>query len=117
MTYCGNNRIGHVNLGTRYECFKRGVGIGLHLPYDPSYALGYVPIDTRKIYCGIALRLPRHYHIMGNSTMCLQKGVGVGKSIKARRRRSRSRSRLKSIRKHKLRKNRKKMKKKSRRSR
>ena len=91
--YCGNNRRslairrdGKV-IGTRYQCFQRGVGIGLNLPYDPNYATRYVPIDDRKIYCGKKDRLPKGYDIMGNSSMCIRKGVGVGLSLKAKRHR------------------------------
>lgn len=88
--YCGNNsrspelRNGKV-IGTRYKCFKKGVGIGINQPYDPAYKSRFKPIDARKIYCGEAVRLPIGYDIMGNNPMCLQKGVGVGKKIRAKK--------------------------------
>ena len=87
--YCGNNAqdtdlvAGRKRLGTRLECFRRGIGVGLHLPLDRKYAGRYVPIDTRKIYCGMAPRLPQGYHRYGNLPGCLQKGVAVGKTKKA----------------------------------
>lgn len=86
--YCGNNRRnsevknGNLVIGNRYGCLKKGIGIGMNLPADPEYK-DYAPIDTRKIYCGKAPRLPRGYQLMGSNSMCLQKGVGVGKKIKA----------------------------------
>ncbi len=91
--YCGNNarnpdvRSGKKQIGSRYECFRRGVGIGLGLPYDPNFSARFVPIDKRKIYCGKQDELPNGYDIMGNSSLCMRKGVGVGRSIKAKRQR------------------------------
>ena len=90
---CSNNKyIG--NKGTRYDCFRKGVGIGLNQPLDKSYRNRYSPRDKRKLYCGKARRLPQKYDIMGNLPMCLQKGVGVGKTMKARRRSSVKKSRM-----------------------
>lgn len=91
--YCGNNarsleiRKQGKKIGTRYTCFRRGVGIGLGLPYDPSYATRYVPIDKRKVYCGKSDKLPQGYDMMGNNPMCMRKGVGVGRSLKAKKHR------------------------------
>jgi hypothetical protein len=89
--YCGNNSRnpelinGVKQLGDRYSCFKTGIGKGLQLPYDPSYSGEYVPIDNFKIYCGIQNTLPGGYDKLGNLPECLQKGIGIGKTIKARR--------------------------------
>lgn len=120
--YCGNNarspelRKGGKIIGNRYQCFKKGVGLGLSQPYDPAYASRYVPIDGRRIYCGTANRLPAGYDILGNSPMCLQKGVGVGKVQKAkkirkgkkkRKSKRKSRSRRKSRRRSRSRRRRK----------
>lgn len=86
--YCGNNAAniklinGELQLGTRYECLKKGIGRGLHMPIDNDYTSNYVPIDTRKMYCGNEPDLPNGYDIMGNLPQCLQKGVGIGKKIK-----------------------------------
>ena len=86
--YCGNNRekLRGKRMGTRYECFKKGIGVGLNLPYDPDYDMKYEPIDNIRIYCGKENILPIDYNVMGNPRTCLQKGVGVGKSIKAKKR-------------------------------
>jgi hypothetical protein len=87
--YCGNNSLApeltsrQKRRGTRHECFKKGIGIGKHLPVDDSYNGPFAPIDARKIYCGTANRLPRGYHSLGNAPTCLQKGVSVGKKIHA----------------------------------
>ena len=90
---CSNNKYRGVK-GTRYDCFRKGVGIGLNQPVDKSYRNKYSPIDKRKVYCGKARRLPQKYDIMGNLPMCLQKGVGVGKTMKARRRSGAKKSRM-----------------------
>ena len=93
--YCGSNRRhstlrdGTNVIGTRYACFRKGVGVGLNLPYDPEYAGRYEPVDRRKIYCGTRGRLPRGYSYMGNNYMCFTKGIGVGRSVRAKRGRRR----------------------------
>lgn len=87
--YCGNNRkhkdvlSGEKKIGSRYDCFRKGVGIGLNLPLDPDYDGEYEPIDKRKIYCGKNKKLPPGYSYLGNPSICLRKGVGVGKKKKA----------------------------------
>lgn len=78
MVYCGNNRYDVRNqaLGTRYQCFRKGVGVGLGLGYQR-----YDPIDeVDNLYCGNRNRLPQNYDNFGTRTQCLQKGVGVGRS-------------------------------------
>lgn len=90
--YCGNNRnnpavvSGEKKIGTRYECFKTGIGVGIHLPFDKSYTVRYVPINPTSVYCGTARRKPREYDRMGTNPECLRKGVGVGKAITAKKR-------------------------------
>lgn len=92
--YCGNNRrnpkvrSGQQVIGTKYGCLKKGIGVGLGLPYDPEYSNRYVPVDGRKIYCGEAEELPEGYDLMGSNSMCYFKGVGVGKALKAKEVRS-----------------------------
>jgi len=89
--YCGNNRqsskvrSGEQVIGTRYGCLKKGIGVGMHLPYDPEYAQRFVPIDGRKIYCGELDQLPAGYDLFGSNSMCYFKGVGTGKAIKAKK--------------------------------
>ena len=121
--YCGNNRndpdlvVGAKVIGTRYQCFKKGIGIGLNLPFDPSYAVPYSPIDRTRLYCGTDRKLPDGYTRKGSPSLCLRKGVGVGKGIVGRRKRGdrRSRRRRTSRRKSRRRKSRRKVKRKSRR--
>lgn len=89
--YCGNqaNYSGLVSganfLGTNYQCMRRGIGIGRNLPYDPEYNKPYVPIDTRKFYCGKAPVPPPGggYFAVGSPSKCQQIGVGVGKAQRA----------------------------------
>lgn len=63
-------------IGTRYACFKKGVGVGSRMPRPEER--DYEPIDERRVYCGKKNRLPNGYDYMGNLVQCLQKGVGVG---------------------------------------
>jgi hypothetical protein len=85
--YCGNNSLdrdllsGNQLLGTRYGCLRKGIGKGMNSPYDVKYTGDYFPIDQRKIYCGNQNELPNGYDIMGNLPQCLQKGIGIGKTI------------------------------------
>jgi hypothetical protein len=87
--YCGNNQLdpdlinGNLILGSRYKCFKKGIGKGLNLPYDPKFAEDYLPIEDKKLYCGQNEILPNGYNDFGNLSQCLQKGVGIGKRQKA----------------------------------
>jgi hypothetical protein len=87
--YCGNNALdtdlvsGNKVIGTRYQCLRKGVGIGNNLPYDHKFTLPYAPIDTTKIYCGNSVALPGGYDRFGNLHQCMQKGVGVGKRLRA----------------------------------
>lgn len=87
--YCGNNKNFYglkdgMSIGTRYNCFRKGIGVGKNLPVDMNYTKKYSPIDERKMYCGKSKTLPENYDIMGNNLMCFHKGVGVGKSISAK---------------------------------
>jgi len=88
-SYCGNNALfpdllnGNKQLGTRYQCFKKGLGKGLNLPVDPNYNGPYNPIDPARVYCGNQNALPAGYDRMGNLSECLRKGIGVGKRQRA----------------------------------
>lgn len=100
--YCGNNKKhpsvvkGEKKIGNKYDCFRKGVGVGLNLPIDESF-VEYKPIDKRRIYCGKEKKLPHGYDLIGNNSLCLRKGVGIGKKLKlSRRRKSKKRSRSKS---------------------
>ena len=100
--YCGNNSLSkeltskQKRRGSRYDCFRKGVGIGLYQPLDKTYADKYKAIDKRRLYCGKARGLPTGYSIMGSPSMCLQHGVGVGKKLKAKKSKSRRKSKVKS---------------------
>lgn len=89
--YCGNNQLdpelvnGNSEIGTRFKCLKKGIGVGLNLPYDEKYQGEYLPIDNRRIYCGNQENLPNGYDRFGNTAQCLQKGVALGKRQKALR--------------------------------
>lgn len=85
--YCGNNKNnpkllnGEQIPGTRYQCFKKGVGIGKNMPPsidDTDYSPLYV---KEKIFCGNGNTVPQGYDKLGIPSECLQKGVGVGKKI------------------------------------
>ena len=41
----------------------------------------YTPIDNRKFYCGDKDILPPGYDRVGNLPSCLQKGIGIGRSM------------------------------------
>lgn len=99
--YCGNNRLysklltGEVVLGTRYQCLRRGIGVGKNIPYDSKYEDEYEPIDPTRIYCGMKNYLPRGYDRFGSLADCHRMGVGIGKRLTcaSRRRSRRKRSR------------------------
>ena len=84
--YCGNKDIHphtFTRLGNRYECFKKGVGLGLHLPPSKSkkrFCLVYNKKKS-KIFCGTKINLPQGYKKFGTRYECLRKGVGVGKFV------------------------------------
>lgn len=90
--YCGNNATfpglisGTHFLGTNYQCLRKGIGIGSHLPYDEVYANPHAPVDERKFYCGNQANVPpgATYFGMGSPSKCLAIGVGVGKAQRAR---------------------------------
>jgi hypothetical protein len=88
--YCGNNlnaqqlTSGTHTLGTKYECLRKGIGVGSHLPYDENFSGAYMPVDNRKYYCGKAEEIPAGYDEMGSPSICIVKGVGIGKAQRAR---------------------------------
>jgi len=87
--YCGNNQLhsgltnGTSRIGSRYQCLRKGIGLGRSLPYDKDYDGPFQPIDNTKIYCGNDNVLPPGYDRLGNNSTCLQKGVAIGKVQKA----------------------------------
>jgi hypothetical protein len=87
--YCGGNRLhrpllnGEVELGTRYQCMKKGISKGLNLPYDNNYLNDYEPLYPLKLWCGKSDQLPENYDKIGTPPECLRYGIGIGKRKKA----------------------------------
>jgi hypothetical protein len=90
--FCGSNQLnpkliangGNKTIGTRHQCLRKGIGVGLHMPLDITYNQPYQPIDQRKFYCGDR-ELPPGYYANGTLQQCFSKGVGVGRLKVARR--------------------------------
>ena len=70
-------------IGSRHQCFVKGLKNGLGLPIDESFTRPYSPIVAERKYCGKADTLPADYDRMGGLHECYQSGVGVGKRKKA----------------------------------
>jgi hypothetical protein len=89
--YCGNNgnspllvaNGGNRVLGSRHDCLRQGIGVGLHMPLDPSYLNPYNPINNTRYYCGNAAVLPAGYDANGTLNMCHGIGIGVGRRKRA----------------------------------
>lgn len=89
--YCGNNgnspllvaNGGNRTLGTRHDCLRQGIGVGLNMPLDPSYLNPYNPINNTRYYCGNAAALPAGYDANGTLNMCHGIGIGVGRRKRA----------------------------------
>lgn len=86
--YCGpkqNIPDEYDSRGTRYQCLRKGIGVGLHLPKDRRPP-GLAPDGTRtpqdpdreKKYCGNKNPHPSEYDDFATPYECLRKGVGVG---------------------------------------
>lgn len=90
--YCGSNRLnpqligngGNKTIGTRNDCLRKGIGVGLHMPVDLNYNNPYQPIDNRRFYCGNG-NLPNGYDANGTLQQCFATGVGVGRRQLAQR--------------------------------
>ena len=85
--YCGNNELNKSGkpTGSNNKCLRIGFNKGRHLPCDLAYNGAYKSIDGRKIWCGNSKQLPSGYDLKGSPSICLQKGVGLGKADRARR--------------------------------
>jgi hypothetical protein len=88
--YCGNNGnapgllSGRETLGTRYDCLRKGIGVGRKLPYNPdNYANAFARLDPRIPYCGNSANLPNGYNHMGSLRECYESGIGVGMAQRA----------------------------------
>jgi hypothetical protein len=114
--YCGNNRknkdviSGRKRIGNRYECLRKGFGVGYNQPVDMDYAGEYSPIDKRKTWCGVSNRKPTGYHVIGSNYSCFLKGFGGGKTKKAKEAKKKK-IRRKSVKKSRKRRSKKKTKK------
>lgn len=82
LLYCGNNRRhpNSRNLGTRYECLRKGIGAGCYIiPIDRRLDdYEYEAIDGVRLYCGMSGELPAGYTRFGNSAECFRIGAGIG---------------------------------------
>jgi hypothetical protein len=77
---CSNNLLDGPKL-SRYTCLRKGIGVGLNLPFrSPS---PFQPVNPDKLYCGAGSVVPVGYTRMGYSHECLQKGVGIGRMLKS----------------------------------
>lgn len=83
--YCGNNKLfkglvdGTHEVGSNYNCLRRGIGVGLNKPIGDTFTSEYEPIDSRKYYCGKKDNLPDDsYDSHGSPSKCLRIGVGIG---------------------------------------
>lgn len=89
--YCGTNALdrdvinGTKQLGTRYQCLKRGIGQGLSMEPDDKYLGDYQPLDDTKKYCGNLNLLPVGYDRFGTIHECHTTGIGAGRKLKAQR--------------------------------
>lgn len=105
--YCGNNSLhpdledGSRRLGSRAECFRKGLKNGLALPVDELFTKPYEPINKEKKYCGDDEKMPYGFDRMGGLHECYLKGVGTGKRKKAMKSRKSVRKSRKSVRKSK----------------
>jgi len=62
---------------------RKGFFIGRNLPYDENFAGAYAPVDARRHYCGNAPDVPAGYFGDGSPSICLRKGIGIGKAQRA----------------------------------
>jgi len=85
--YCGNNKYHKGKKGSPYQCLRKGIGIGIHLPLNKDYIGKYKSIDKPKlkIFCGKSTTPLPVKHRRGNCTECLRQGVGIGLSITAKK--------------------------------
>lgn len=80
--YCGDGDIvpdDYDRMGSRGVCLKKGIGIGMGMPYASREAFLNKPIKqtVEKLYCGEG-ELPEGYAGFDTLSNCLRRGVGVG---------------------------------------
>lgn len=83
--YCGSDLLvpeDYDQMGTRFQCMKKGIGIGMAMPNAQRDAIINRPptvIGPRpNVFCGNGDVLPPNYTSLGNPYQCLRKGVGAG---------------------------------------
>lgn len=83
--YCGSDLLvpdDYDRMGTRVQCLKKGIGIGMAMPNAQRDSIINRPpslIGPRpNVYCGNGDILPPNYTSLGNPYQCLKKGVGAG---------------------------------------
>ena len=87
--YCGKGLVlpdEYDRMGTRFECLKKGFGIGMGMPEDDRNAsiaraaARPPPAEPRRLYCGNEPLPPagQGYTGIGTRFECMQKGVGAG---------------------------------------
>lgn len=86
--YCGLSILpqSYDRYGTRFECMKKGVGVGMMVMSQKIENNEPIPKrkpkkNTKRKYCGTSLMLPDNYTEYANRYECLKKGVGVGMGI------------------------------------
>jgi len=82
LLYCGDDMLlpeFYTDFGTRNQCLKRGVGIGMAIPDSRRNAMINKPSTKPKstLYCGDG-ELPAGYTGYDTRHGCLKRGVGVG---------------------------------------
>jgi len=77
---CSNNILDGPKL-PRDTCLRKGIGVGLNLPFRPP--IPFQPVNPDKLYCGSGSTVPMGYTRMGYPHECLQKGVGIGRMLKS----------------------------------
>jgi hypothetical protein len=85
---CSNNAADGIKYSP-YQCFQKGIQRGRRTPFPwkvPSTRT-FIPVRTNPIWCGSTdnydINNPQ-YERIGAPHECLQKGIGVGRSIRMR---------------------------------
>ena len=90
--FCGDSELlpeGYDYMGSRNQCLKRGVGIGMSLPDSEIERIQYEPPRPRpreRSYCGDNDVLPADYARFASRYECMKKGVGIGARMPAEKR-------------------------------
>ena len=92
--YCGEDTIlpnDYDRMGSRGVCLKKGIGIGMGMPYTSREAFlnkPRKPQPSDKLYCGDTNILPEGYAGFDTLPNCLRRGVGVGLAMPEAKRRA-----------------------------